>query len=155
MKITDLMIGDFVRIKSNVEPDAYFMHEDMYPGQVVKVEEILSNGINPDWMGGEVNDYLVEDAIEPIPLTRKLLEKNGFEDGEYRNYCGFVWKLKAEGFREIGLTISLKQGYLWGEKIKQDFPNSVGDKFNIPNIQYVHQLQHALRLCGIEKEIEL
>lgn len=24
-----------------------------------------------------------------------------------------------------------------------------------PNIKYLHQLQHFLRLCGIEKEIEL
>ena len=64
MKANELMIGDWVRIKSDINSDdAYWMHDNMHTGQVLKVEEILSNGINPDWYGGEINDYIPEDAL--------------------------------------------------------------------------------------------
>ena len=151
MIVKDLMIGDFVRIKGNVEPDAYFMHEDMYPGQVVKVEEILSNGINPDWMGGEVNDYLVEDAIEPIPLTKEILEKNGFilSDGWWCNE-----RLpKGNGYVSIAFDPDgedRRTNCVYDLSITNHESGSVD-----LHLDYVHQLQHALKLCNIQKEIEL
>ena len=78
-----------------------------------------------------------------IPLTPKILEKNGFEykEGEQGMY---------------GVTIAPYY-------TRKDVPFELfcdGDPFAIwfkdeVAIKYVHQLQHALRLCGIEKTIEI
>lgn len=101
------------------------------------------------------NDLYEFDEIEPIPLTKEILEKNGFTDGKYRHFNGNVWKLEADGFREIHLTEKVRQAVLWGEKINPDYPSSVGDKFTIPFIRYVHELQHAMKLIGIDEKFEL
>ena len=51
--------------------------------------------------------------------------------------------LEKNGFSRNGLDIAL-------------FDRKGGDDFvGASNLQCVHELQHALRLCGIEKEIEL
>lgn len=101
------------------------------------------------------NDLYEFDEIEPIPLTKEILEKNGFTDGKYRHFNGNVWELEADGFREIHLTEKVRQAVLWGEKINPDYPSSVGDKFTIPFIRYVHELQHAMKIIGIDKKFEL
>ena len=69
----------------------------------------------------------------PIPLTAEILEKNnysnsGFEEDKYHL-----------------LEISDWRGKIW-------WSIAMGE-YNIIELQYVHQLQHALKLCGIEKEI--
>lgn len=77
--------------------------------------------------------YLRLHEVEPIPLTAEILERNGFEnnyDGDlgYAQSCGDI----------IGIHIVGKGGVM--------------DEMYF---EHVHELQHALRLCKIEKEIEL
>lgn len=74
--------------------------------------------------------------IEPIPLTTEILEKNGFSNK------GTLWYLEEDNFE---LEHNNNDSFIW----------IVGDVYIVALIKYVHQLQHALRLCGIEKEIEL
>ena len=79
------------------------------------------------------------DYIEPIPLTAEILKKNGFEkvNGEYQDvfYCCDGLDLLIDDHLEpCGYT-------LYGVFELQ--------------IKYLHELQHALRLGGINKEIEL
>ena len=144
------MIGDWVRIKSDIEPnDAYWLH-DMQPGQALKVTEMLSNGINPDWCGGEINDYVPEDAIEPIPITPEILEKNRFvnkkgrfmQKGNFDDPPLIMWHLVDDKIlKHPKSQLEIHHGY------KSIHVSFVCD--------YVHELQHALRLCGIEKQIIL
>lgn len=74
------------------------------------------------------------DELKPIPLTIDILEKNGFTkesrigNGKPLEYCVLV----------DGLWIDIR-----------------GESYFEGKLEYVHQLQHALRLCGVEKEIEL
>ena len=76
------------------------------------------------------------DGVWPIPLTAKILEKNGFR---FNN-------LPMEQYwQQYGLRLYLS-GHGYGI--------NCGENVSL-HIDYVHQLQHALRLCGIEKEIEL
>ena len=80
--------------------------------------------------------WVRKDLQEPIPLTPEILEKNGFV---LESYCGNVMS-----------------GKWWTRNdfvIHENMNDSVGK--NNFSYEYVHQLQHALRLCGIEKEIEL
>ena len=84
--------------------------------------------------------------LEPIPLTREILEKNGFDcsDGEVVRY-NFT-----DG--DYNGHFSLRAMY-----DKED--NQKGWSFYAFNvltiIDYVHELQHALKLCGIEMDIEI
>lgn len=73
------------------------------------------------------------DDIEPIKLTEDILVKNGWRkepitiDGDYANWHGEIPISQAE------------------------------DEYNYADIElrYAHQLQHMLRLCGIEKELTI
>ena len=77
-------------------------------------------------------DATTEDYnIFPVLLTPEILEKNGFD------YFDGSWWYKV--FR-IVLGSSKGTSLVCGTQVK---------------FYYVHQLQHAFRLCGIEKEIEL
>lgn len=73
--------------------------------------------------------------LMPIPLTPEILEKNGFSDNYA--YDDLSYAAGATG-NIIGVHI-LGEGGIMDEMY----------------FKYVHQLQHALRLCGIEKEIIL
>jgi len=77
--------------------------------------------------------------IEPIPLTAEILEKNGFDMDDYTVHFKedehYMLELVFED-DELKWTINCNE-------------------YTIMNFEYVHELQHALRLCGIEKEIEL
>lgn len=131
MNANELMVGDWVLI--NKSPDSPYYKQ-------FGIEDF------------ETDKY---QYCEPIPLTREILEKNGFTGGEYKSYTGDVWYLKEEGFRKIGLTMSRKESTLWGEKIKPLSPDSIGYNFAVPNIKFVHELQHALKICEVNKNIIL
>ncbi len=74
---------------------------------------------------------------EPIPLTEEILVKNGFEHTmPYNDYALGELSLYEGG-----------DGYM---------VNGFVGLGNLPvHCDYVHTLQHLLRLCRIEKEIEL
>lgn len=82
------------------------------------------------------NEEAFEIDIEPIPLTPEILEKNGFEEF-------YGWRILDIDAIEIRWTGTILE-------ISGELGN-----MELPNVQYVHQLQHAFRLCGISKEIEL
>jgi hypothetical protein len=69
-------------------------------------------------------------AVEPIPLTTEILEKN---------------------------FPTIEDGVTWSETADSDLFNIrvEYDKYVECIFKYVHELQHALRLAGIDKEIEL
>lgn len=82
------------------------------------------------------HDYLYGfDEILPIPLTMEILEKNGINK-EMDSSLVF-----SEDVNRYLVLISNCGKLFW--------------QYNLVAINYVHELQHALRLCGIEKEIEL
>lgn len=84
----------------------------------------------------------IED-IEPIPLTPEILEKNGFTK-ENRLY---YWVQEKDGKTTAGV-------YYWVDEKHINIAGYEDDGVTI-SCPYVHTLQHALKLCGIEKEITL
>lgn len=86
------------------------------------------------------NDLLFHNDYSPIPLTVEILEKNGFRKGNYIEVVGGLDTYYLG--EEIGSfrIHRLQNGYY---------------QFGLAKIKYVHQLQHALRLCNINKEIEI
>lgn len=71
------------------------------------------------------------DYLDPIPLTAKILEKNFPEPTD-----GITWYPEEGGFN-----------------CHTYVPDCEINAFGL--FKYVHQLQHALRLCEIEHEITL
>ena len=83
--------------------------------------------------------WVREGLLRPIPLTREILEKNGIK---FHNNVG--WFAEDE---EYFLEISTK-----GDNVYW----TINDwEYSLLKLNYVHELQHALRLCEIEKEIVL
>lgn len=89
--------------------------------------------------------------IKPIPLTKEILEKNGFVPQKPENHIEIVYCLQ-----NIRTAIADEMYALWLEEESFDLVLRVKGKDMVRiTIKYIHQLQHALRLCGIEKTIEL
>ena len=83
--------------------------------------------------------------LELIPLTGEILEKNGF-----KNY-----RLSYEnGDYYYHVVLEDVKGGIWIEAISSR--NILhGRKQFCGLINYVHELQHTLKQCGIEKDIVL
>lgn len=77
------------------------------------------------------------DNIKPIPLTPEILEKNGLENDPLGCYF--------DEDEQMALEISsTEEGIYWTINYNE---------YCILKLEYVHQLQHALKLCEISKEI--
>ena len=83
---------------------------------------------------------------EPIPITPEILEKNGFK----LRPDGWLW-CKEEIEDQNYIFIQFRKGCDCIRNCELNFIHSV--KATFKQICYVHQLQHALRMCGIEKEL--
>jgi hypothetical protein len=139
MKANELMIGDWVQLKTYGVSDKFERTEAyMY----VKVAEIHSGFIITEGNNNIKEPYCIceNTKIEPIPLTPEILEKNGFKE-----YDGFYRLDIVEG---VFVNADFKS--------KEPFVSVHNTCYRAtPICRYLHQLQHVLRLCGIEKEIEL
>jgi len=81
------------------------------------------------------------EVIDPIPITPETLEKNGFQQNEMYFICQLDGDFELWYYPHLG---SLRYEYN-GELIAK-FPDAMN---------YVHQLQHALKICGVSKEIAI
>lgn len=125
MKTTDLMIGDWV----------------VYNGDVEYTDPIKIEGMDiaTDMLITSDREDVGFIGVWPIPLTAEILEKNGFNI-EIAPYTP-DWK-----------RCILNPNFFLEDRLK-GFYHFNGN--NLAKIQYVHELQHAFRLCGIDKNIEL
>lgn len=93
----------------------------------------------------------------PIPLTEEILEKNGFEElmskGE-EVAAMFGRKPEPTGVWQYGFGRFDSVAYV-PERSFLRIKFMEGYQADIANIKYVHELQHALWLCGVEMEVEL
>jgi hypothetical protein len=83
--------------------------------------------------------YHYYDNIVPIPLTREILKANGIN-------------IEVAPYTPNWIRCILNPNFFLEDRLK-GFYHFNGN--NLAKMQYVHELQHALRLCGIEKEIQL
>ncbi len=129
MKANELMIGDWVKSRGKIE----------------QVTSVYDGFICTDSFE-DSHDYY----FDPIPLTPEILEKNGFVYKELKGVGDKeIWRIEDD-YYDIDI-------YEWSDSIwifRYDCT-----EMSLPHTQvtmsYVHELQHALRLCGIEKDIVL
>lgn len=79
--------------------------------------------------------------FRPIPLTPEILKKNGLNLIRGETNC-----FDEDRCYRVELTLGTDGTTRWTINLNE---------YNILPLSYVHQLQHVLRLCGIEKEIVL
>lgn len=143
MDIRELMTGDWVR-------------SDLR--EVQQVVELREAGAMLAY-----NDIYPYDEIEPVSITSAILEANGFrKSAKSPTPLGdlWVWHEKAGGAcygRQIEVTLYREpvSGVKMLVEIASPSRKCGGgvNLFNTCDIEYVHELQHAIRQCGIGKEI--
>ena len=153
MKANELMIGDLVTFKD--------CQNDETPS-IVKIWQINDDGEAFAFIDGDdaLDEIIIDNEIVGIPITPEILEKNGFKfDGSgQRSMMLISTPLFSEGIRyNIYVGLKKKTIEVFVAHPVEKSPN--WRKSNKVYLEvcgcYVHELQHALRLCGIEKEIEL
>lgn len=148
MRIQDLMVGDIVSVN----------------GWPAKVTNIVTNDETDDEVlllvreakYAEYEEYYAS-SIEPLPITPDFLKRNGFiiteRDTWFERYTALWFKdkvstAKAEFtyyVRSIGTDTLFK---CWRKPESCDGENDI----HICDLKYVHELQHAMKLCGINKD---
>ena len=138
MKASELMIGDWVEVVSN-DHLKYIQIAEIYQSSILTKESEFES------------EEVSIDNINPIPLTPEILEKNRF-----KKCAGNEWSLFK--YEDDDYTKKSLYQVLWSaDELYLEITSytfNTGD-FNRIDIRYVHELQNALRLCGIEKTIEL
>ena len=104
----------------------------------------------------EFNDK--DDQPKGIPITPEILEKNGFDPETFLTY---EWGRKVYFKEFLGCVVEPADSgkYIfgttkyWSKTYSDGSPIDWGTMYDsrICNLQYVHELQHALRLCGLNE----
>ena len=133
MKVSDLMIGDYVTATPS--------------GMLIQVAATHKRKVAYHACTSKLS-WVREGLLRPIPLTLEIFEKIGFMPFfasqfilpvESTEICVIIAPMAGLPNANAEWIVSIKNGYT---------------DVKIP-ITYIHELQHALKLCGIEKEIEL
>ena len=148
MKTEKLMIGDWVKFHLNVfltDSDGVETEAD----NILEIGKVSAlNDIGNVWVtDSEGQEYeLTEYEIEPILLTPEILEKSGINSPN-KHKCIFEFFISKDDLIRL---IHIGEGWTIDTKVYAKGVNIAYGYF-----KYVHELQHALRLCGIEKGIKL
>lgn len=131
MKANEIQIGDWLYYKGQFNAFPF------------KVESITKKKVGYHAEPNEHHMYYLRlSECKPIPLIPEILERNGFDN--------VIWQGEASWSyheNEVYVCISGRSG-----GIKHFGYNGWDSKIAISS---VHELQHALRLCGIDKNIVL
>ena len=133
MKAEELMIGDWVKFPNSIE-------------KIIDLPYIEGRGICASFAASATLFPVEVDELEPIPLTPEILEKNGF-----------VQNPRSKSRRSHQICTDSVYISWWKGRLNILYKPFIGHSTNHLNCdgKFVHELQHALRLCGIEKEIVL
>ena len=131
LKVSDLSVGDWVQDKNGIYAKVLGM-ENWSNGYFLNIElHGVNVGVTP------------LASVLPIPITAEMLEKSGFE----RSKSPFAVYFHAD---KVWISYD-KRSETWSVTINI---NNVAPNL-YAKILYIHQLQHALRLAGLDKEINL
>ena len=153
LKISDLAVGDWVKVSGE-------------PARVLLLG--IAGRNKAKGLSGQIYGFLTTTEIEPIPITPEILKKNEVyvrwfcvaadpiaalikDDETYHTKCEKFYKcsdfvihstLRGERFGRWQFATNDERRRFKGRTV-------------LANINYVHELQQALRLAGINKEIVL
>ena len=148
----ELMSNDWIEVISN-DHLKYVQIEEIYKSSILtKESEVESEEVSID-------------NIRPIPLTPEIIEKNGFVTEEREGdptfpYFAFIiendeYRVEITWYDQHEVYEANTGEYLHGapEVWNMEILGKCGNYDCGKNKLYVHELQHALKLCGIKKNI--
>jgi hypothetical protein len=134
MEVNELMIGDWVQITHHHNPKP-----------IVKVKQVdLIDFRNA------LKQIYPRISYDPIRITPEILEKSGFEPIRQDAVEPYYWQFFDIGEGHVINAFRRIYRGLWIECSNATTETRVNKQ-----CEYVHELQHALRLAGIKKEIVL
>ena len=126
--------GDLVRYTS------------LYKEPIAEICEVRETSYLIRFMNGNFAKVTSQE-IKPIPLTTDILEKNGWKFiGHQMDFGGFLLDIYSK--RDI-------LPYLYYYYATKDFSVSICGEVALPDIKYIHQLQHFLFGLGLNHEMEV
>ena len=144
MKANELMIGDLVTFK-DCQNDKEVI--------VVKIWGINQEGnalvLIDD--SDSLDEVTIDEEFVGIPLTPEIIEKNGMKPFDVDKLTD---NATAKWWHKDGIFF-IKQYHFKHHNFKPTYSFGCHNHTLIEGIEYVHELQHALKLCKIEKEISL
>lgn len=143
MEAKELMIGDWVECVDST-------HKKKVCAQIDAIEEgqncILVRQDNCNW-------FLDISYLKPIELTEKILEKNDFGYCKDNGGCyGYFEESYSNQTMEI-IIFNVNSEYRNCQIHISEAYHQNKTMLHLMECNYVHQLQHILKVCGIKKEI--
>ena len=135
MEAKELQLGDYVD----------------YRGRIIKVTSLYDKGgSNEVGWGIKEDTWVNADNVKPIPLEKIHLTKNGFKAREYTDDTEFYY------YDSYEINVSFDEG-ISDENIPPIIFLTIefAEKSIAMPIEYVHELQQAMRIMGCDKQIEL
>lgn len=146
MNATDLMIGDWLIPYNETEPRR--VEHLTYQYDMSGKYDVVAFDKNP-------YTFNYTGFCKPVPITREILEKNGFaynrKNGALIAYAYESYSNQMEEISLYDVEIEYENNQL--HICDSNHPREV--MLHLMNCNYVHELQHALRVCKIDKEIVL
>ena len=137
LKISDLSVGDWVKCDSKI----YQLTSISNDGEV---ELEFDDEYNYRCRGASVDD------LKPIPITAEILEKNGWWVGRMHA------TLRVDEHIDLEYYFHEHQLRKWYcGKDERENHQVISEITMRCQCRYIHQLQYALRLAGVDKEINL
>ena len=142
MKAEDLMIGDYVCVKVQVDDTGT---EPVFETTPKRVTE-LTKGIYGIYAEGASEFAGAE--IEPIPLTTEILEQNGFVPIRQNAGEPYYWQYFDKNDGSIVNAFRRIYRGLWIE-----CSNATTEASTNKQCEFVHELQHAIKNTEIKMEV--
>lgn len=130
MRVCDLMVGDFV----------------LHDGKVIRVDAVHKRKIGYHKTKDKLT-WLFSGQFDPIFLTPSILEKNGFRVEHNIGFYALIGiddRVELQNDKEY-----MNSRNEWYVHIDSEDYSTIASC----ELTYVHELQHILRLCKINKEI--
>ena len=142
MKAEDLMVGDWVT----------FNDCELNEIVPIKIAALGTSELYAHIDNDEVCDVIGYHELTGIPLTSEILERNGFKNVSVITVGTPKMRWVSEDTRT---EITIWMDYTLPMEIVKNVYYEDEVSYTLPFPGTVHQLQHALRLCGIDQEIVL
>lgn len=138
INISDLSVGDWVVVRW---PDG-----ERWRGRLTRIS--VTGSVEVRCANGK-HVRCSSDFISSIPITAEILEKIGFARGQRGDFYHYI---RLDKNRTLYIHASTNG---WRVEITYDAAGILRTTHLMSDINSVHGLQHALRLAGVDKEINL
>lgn len=146
MKTSEIMLGDYFNV-----------HPSNLP---IKVAAIHRGKVGYHACTDKLA-WIMVDLIRPIPITPEVLARMGFTIEEVPKYYDtytedeYTATIKCVDIRKCEVEIEYKTYWKKLRAFNYDPHNRLGFTSIETQVEYVHELQHILKVMKVDKELEL